>query len=201
MSKLTYDSYDGTIYYNRHNNYTFLEMYPEATDFINDYHLCELPTTISDDNAKILYYVMVGRKGNDSIRSNSIAQFKYQLYTLIWEYGPYWQKQLEIQEKLRALSDRDVLKGSVQQYNSSANPSQPVTTDVDGHKGTLTTSEVPYLNNQNATINTRSTVDGYSLFADILKMDVSREFFERFDKLFQFMSTCEEWRLYEEEDN
>ena len=82
-------TYNGSLYFNSHNNYTFLEIYQESANFIADYKACEIPTTISEDNLKILYFTLVGRKGNDSILSNSIGQFKYQLFTLIWQYGHY----------------------------------------------------------------------------------------------------------------
>ena len=182
-------TYNGSLYFNSHNNYTFLEVYPESANFIADYKACEIPTTISEDNLKILYFTLVGRKGNDSILSNSLGQFKYQLFTLIWQYGPYWEKQLEIQGKLRGLTEEEILDGSTQQYNSAANTATPISQDAAKHTGTLSKAELPYVNSQEATLNTRSKVDGYGLFGNVLKTDVSQRFFNEFDKLFQFMST------------
>lgn len=182
-------TYNGSLYFNSHNNYTFLEIYPESANFIADYKACEIPTTISEDNLKILYFTLVGRKGNDSILSNSIGQFKYQLFTLIWQYGPYWEKQLEIQGKLRGLTEAEILDGSTQQYNSAANTATPISQDAAKHTGTLSKAELPYVNSQEATLNTRSKVDGYGLFGNVLKTDVSQRFFNEFDKLFQFMSS------------
>lgn len=194
-------TYNGSLYFNSHNNYTFLEVYPESANFIADYKACEIPTTISEDNLKILYFTLVGRKGNDSILSNSLGQFKYQLFTLIWQYGPYWEKQLEIQEKLRGLTEAEILDGSTQQYNSAANTATPISQDADKHSGTLSKSELPYVNSQEATLNTRSKVDGYGLFGNVLKTDVSQRFFNEFDKLFQFMSSPFVLLYYDEDEN
>lgn len=194
-------TYDGTYYYNTHNNYTFLELYPDAAAFLADYKACEIPTTLDDTYLSLLYYVLVGRKGNDAIRSNSLGQFKYSLFTLIWQYGPYWQKQVEIQEKLRALSEEDLRDGDTVINNSGTNPAIAITRDSEGNKGTQSKSELNYINSQNVTLSTRSKTEAFTLFSSVLKSDVSTAFFAAFDDLFQFASTLGELLYCNEEDN
>lgn len=180
-----YKAYEGTYYGNNYTNTsTFLEIYPDVDTFLKDYHAVELPVTISDDNLRILYYVLVGRRGNDNIMSSVRGQFKYRLFTLIWEYGPYWEKQLEVQTTLRNLSTDEILNGSKQIYNQATNPSTPITADSEGHTGSQSRGELNYVNNQNVSLNSRGKVDGLSIFANVLKSDVSNDFFRKFDTLF-----------------
>nr|DAF39749.1 MAG TPA: hypothetical protein [Herelleviridae sp.] len=192
-------TYDGTYYYNTHNNYTFIEIYPDAATFLADYGKCELPTTISDDYATILYYNLLGRKANDSILSNSLGQFKYRLFSLIWQFGPYWQKQIELQEKSRGLTDDDIRDGSKQIYNRGSQPAQKVTAQ-DGNIGTQSKAEIRFVNDQNVTLNTKSKLEAYTIFGTVLKSDVSEGFFRQFDELFQFSSSLGALLYCNEED-
>ncbi len=181
--------YPGTRFPSWDSNYTFNELYPDADTFLADYKACELPATISDDNVKLLYFSLLARKGQDCIQSESVGMFKYKMFLLIWQYGPSWEAKLNIQKKLQQLPDSDILDGGTQIYNTGVNPSTPIGKDQEQHQGTLSKNELNFVQQQNVTLNTRSKTNAYRGYQDMLRNDVSEEFFDKFDKLFAFVYT------------
>ena len=124
----------------------------------------------------LLYYLLVARYANSVIASDDENRFKYQMFSIIFQYGPTWAKELEIQKSIRALTEDELREGTRNTVNNAANPStQPSTIDTD---------ELPYVNQQNVSKVKRSKVDGYALVLSLLKEDVSEEFLRRFQKLF-----------------
>lgn len=124
----------------------------------------------------LLYYLLVARYANSVIASDDENRFKYQMFSIMFQYGPTWAKELEIQKSLRTLTEDELREGTRNTVNNAANPStQPSTID---------TEELPYVNQQNVSKVKRSKVDGYALVLSLLKEDVSEEFLRRFQKLF-----------------
>lgn len=179
--------YPGTRFPSQDSNYTFNELYPDADTFLADYKACEFPATISDENVKLLYFSLLARRSLDCIQSESVGMFKYKMFLLIWQYGPSWEAKLNIQKKLQQLPDSDILDGGTQIYNTGTNPSTPIGTDQEQYKGTLSKNELNFVQQQNVTLSTRSKTNAYRGYQDMLKNDVSEEFFDKFDKLFAFV--------------
>lgn len=120
--------------------------------------------------------MLYARYGNDIVASSDINRFKYDLFSIIFNYGPTWNKRLEIQSKLRALSDADIQDGVVNVINRSINPSTaPATNAFDA----LTT-----VNEQTATKAKRGKLEGYALLWDMLDNDVTEDFIRKFKRLF-----------------
>lgn len=168
-------------------NVTFTDIYNNAEDFVNDYKTSGLyvdfdndpnkvSIKISDDSAKTLYYLLYAKYGNSSIRNWDETQFKYKLFSTIFMYGPSWEKRLEVQAKLRALKDDELILGAKQIFNHSYNPSTAPSTD--------TLNELPTINDQNVTKNQRSKLDAYNLLLSLLETDVTNEFLNKFKPLF-----------------
>mgnify|MGYP007054419414 CR=1 FL=1 len=182
-----YKSYSGSLY-GSYRQKKFTDVYESVTDFLADYKDCGIPTTISDSSAQTLFYLLYGSYGNDIVASSDIHRFKYKLFSIIFQYGPNWEKQLEIQSKLRGLSEDDIRLGSRQIYNTAQNPSTEPSTD--------TTDELSYINNQNVTKNQRGVLEGYATLLSLLRTDVTQEFLNRFRKLFLTIVQPEEPLLY-----
>ena len=160
-------------------NVTFTDIYNNAEDFANDYKTSGLYkdfSKISDDSAKTLYYLLYARYGNSSIRNWDETQFKYKLFSTIFMYGPSWEKRLEVQAKLRALKDEELILGAKQIFNHSYNPSTP--------PSTATLDELTTIDDQNVTKNQRSKLDAYNLLLSLLETDVTNEFLNKFKPLF-----------------
>ena len=182
-----YKGYSGSLY-GSYRQKRFTDVYERVEDFLADYKDCGIPTTISDSSAQTLFYLLYGSYGNDVVASSDINRFKYKLFSIIFQYAPNWEKQLEIQNKLRGLTEEDIRLGSRQIYNTAQNPSTEPSTD--------TTDELQYINNQNVTKNQRGVLEGYATLLSLLRTDVTQEFLNRFRKLFLTIVQPEEPLLY-----
>lgn len=182
-----YKGYSGSLY-GSYRQKRFTDVYQSVEDFLADYKDCGIPTTISDNSAQTLFYLLYGSYGNDIVASSDINRFKYKLFSIIFQYAPNWEKQLEIQNKLRGLTEDDIRLGSRQIYNTAQNPSTEPSTD--------TTDELQYINNQNVTKNQRGVLEGYATLLSLLRTDVTQEFLNRFRKLFLTIVQPEEPLLY-----
>lgn len=177
----------------------FSQIYDNVSDFMDDYKnlndefINGIPTTISDTNAQTLFYLLYSRFCNNPIANYDVTQFKYKLFSIIWQYGPTWEKRLWIQNNLRNLTETDLLKGSKAIYNHAYNPSTAPSS------GTL--NELQYINEQNTTNYKKSYMDAYSQLWELLDTDVTQEFINRFQKLFkQFVRPERTWIYVTEVD-
>ena len=191
-----YKAYEGTLY-GTYRTKKFSDVWNSAEDFTNEYQNIGIPVTIpvtaelgTAGTATTLYYLLYARYGNSTVASSDPTQFKYKLFTIIWQYGPSWAKELEIQGKVRALTDKELEAGSVQIYNNAQNPSITPSTNTD--------EELEFINAQNVTKNKRSKIEGYALVESLLKRDVTEEFLSKFKKLFRTVVEPELPLLYEE---
>ena len=169
-------AYNGSSLYGNFRTKTFANIYTELKTFQEDYADNGIPTTISDANLTTLYYLLYARYGNSNVASSDENQFKYKLFSIIYMYGPAWQKRLEIQKKLMEMSDEEMLKGSTAIYNTALNPSQAPSTE--------TIEELNYINSQNTTKYKKGKLEGYAALYSLIETDVTEEFIGKFKKLF-----------------
>ena len=171
--------YFGNIFDSVYGNYrtrTFTDIYPNVEDFIKDYTYNGIKTTITMDSITTLYYLLYARYGNSHIVNSDENQFKYRLFSTIFMYGPTWEKRLDVQNKLRGLTDKELIEGTKQINNHSYNPStEPSTSD---------TEELPTTNEQTSTKYKKSKMDAYAILIALLETDVTEEFVAKFKKLF-----------------
>lgn len=143
---------------------------------------------MSNGNATTLFYLLYAKYGNNPIANRDVNQFKYKVFSIIFQYGPTWSKRVEIQEKLRALSEDDLIKGSKAIYNSAQNPStKPSTSSLE---------ELEYINAQNTTNYKKSKMDAYTQLWDLLATDVTSEFLNKFKNLFKMFVLNERPLVY-----
>ena len=184
--------YCGSLY-GSYRQKKFTDVYDSVEKFLADYNGVGLPTTISQGSAQTLYYLLYGRYGNDVIASSDINRFKYRLFGIIFQYGPTWEKRLELQEKLRGFTEDEILTGSRQIYNNAQNPSTEPSTD--------TTDELQYINEQNVTKNRRGKLDAYAMLMELLRSDVTNELLTKFKTLFLTVIEPEEPLYYVSEED
>lgn len=182
--------YPGSLY-GQDRTKTFSETWETAAKFIEDYNSIGIPTTIPSESATTLYYLLYARYANSHIASSDPNRFKYNLFGLIWQYGPNWQKKLELQKKLRELNDEQIMEGARQIYNNASNPSND--------PSNFTDNELQFINNQNVTKNRRGKLEAYGLLINLLEDDVTENFLRRFKSLFKTIVMPEIPLLYETE--
>ena len=154
----------------------FTDVWGDVNSFLSDYKSNGIQTTISEQSATTLYYLLYSRFGNSTIASSDTNRFKYDVWGTIFSYGPTWEKRLEIQEKLRNLTDDDLFTGSTQIYNHAYNPGTAPST------GTL--DELTAINEQNTNKSKRDKMSAYSMLLSLLETDVTQQFLDKFKKLF-----------------
>ena len=162
--------------YGNYRQVKFTDVWDTASDFVTEYKDNGIQITISDQTATTLYYLLYSRFGNSVIASSDTNRFKYDVWATIFSYGPTWEKRLEIQEKLRDLTDDELFTGATQTYNHAYNPgTAPSTSTLD---------ELPAINEQNTNKYKKAKMDGYAMLMSLLETDVTEAFLDKFKKLF-----------------
>lgn len=183
------------------DNITFSELYPTQEDFVNQYKVVGFPQTfeggtyVSDDDLKLIWLLLIGRFADSTIKPfNIYGAFQVRFMSRVWQHAPSWKKNLEIQNKLRALSlenDSELYEGGKAIYNSAMNPST--------EPGTNTNEELNFINQQNVTKHKKSKLEGLAILNDLLKNDVTEQFLSRFDDLFKTIIYSGRTLLYQTE--
>ena len=118
------------------------EVWSQASEFLNDYQNIGIPTTISNQNATTLYYLLYARYGNTPIANYDENQWKYKMFSIIFQYGPTWEKRLDIQNTLRGLQISDLVdNGSFHELFSHSASETSSKTGSDNNTRTLNTTE------------------------------------------------------------
>lgn len=175
MSDSWIKDYPGTLFGEQYTP-RFTEVFPDVDTFLNEYKTSAIPSSVTDDSAKLIYYLLYSRWGNNCIASYDTNRFKYDLWATIFSYGPTWEKRLEIQEKLRDLTDDDLFTGATQIYNHSYNPGTAPSTN--------TLEELTAINEQNTSKHKKDKMSGYAMLISLLETDVTERFIDKFKKLF-----------------
>ena len=162
--------------YGNYRQVKFTDVWQTAESFVSDYKNNGIETTISDKTATTLYYLLYSRYGNSVLASSDTNRFKYDVWATIFSYGPTWEKRLEIQDKLRNLTDDELFTGATQIYNHAYNPgTAPSTSTLD---------ELTAINEQNTSKNKKGKMDAYAMLIALLETDVTESFLDKFKKLF-----------------
>lgn len=131
----------------------FTDIYESAEDFVSDY--TEIGLGGIDTSALVtkLFYLLYGKYGNTPIANLDENQFKYKLFSVIFMYGPAWEKRLDIQSKVKNLTSDELLQGAKAVHNHAYNPStEPSTSSLE---------ELTYINDQNTSQYKKSKMDAY----------------------------------------
>ena len=177
--------YNNDIYVKGHNK-TFYEIYPSNTDFVNQ--LLNPPyvdminyydSSMGSDYLNTVYLLLYSRYGNSSIASSDVNRFKANLVERLCAYGPSHKKRLDIQRKIRELSEEELQKGSIDITNTARNPNTTV------EAGDL----VQHINGQNQNYHKRSKIEALIYQYNFLDKDLNEDFLEAFKPLFSIYVT------------
>lgn len=175
-------------YYGGYRTRTFSDIFPSPEDFIEEYKSNALYidfeySSVDEQGEEIkgltllqLYAMLYAHYGNSHISYSDENQFRYYLYSIIFQYGPTASKKLYVQNKLRSLSDDKLMLGSRAIYNHAFNPSTAPSTS--------TLEELLHINDQNTTNYVKSQMEGYANLLALLEEDVIDEFIHKFKRLF-----------------
>ena len=172
---------NGTSLYGNYRTRIFSDIFNSEDKFLEEWNKTPFSTATAketnfQENFNLIFYLLYSRYGNSSVASSDENQFKYKLFGMIFQYGPAWAKELQIQKELRALNVEEFQLGTKNIVNNASNPSTAPSTS--------TLEELHYNNQQNTSTTKRSIADGYALMLSLLKEDVTETLIKRFQKLF-----------------
>lgn len=160
----------------QYNTVLFTDIYDTVNDFMEDYESNPFPKMITDDSARVIYYLLLANYANNSIANLDIDQFKNRLFATIYQYAPTWEKRIEIQKRLRELSEDDLRQSAKQIANNALNPDEAPTTS--------SMEELDYISSQNTVNTKKGIITAYQDLWSLLKIDVTESFINEFKKLF-----------------
>jgi hypothetical protein len=182
-------------YYGSFRTRTFADIFDNSEELVEAYG--EFPPSsmytggLGQPEIETIYYLLYARYGNSHIAYTDENQFRYALYSIIWQYGPTWKKRLDIQQSLRELradfTEDGIFAGGKAIYNHSFNPNTAPSTS--------TMEELLTINDQNTTNYKKSKMEGYAQLLSLLDTDVTGEFIDKFKKLF-IVITAPDYPLY-----
>ena len=151
--------YPGSLY-GRYRNPKFTDVYDNVEDFLADYKDVGIPTSISDESATTLFFLLYGKYGNSTIAASDLTRFKYRLFSIIWQHGPTWEKKIDIQKTVRAWAENEITISETLSSQSSHNIDTTGSTTDTAQGTTSNTSKVTGKNDSSTAVTTSSTVTG-----------------------------------------
>ena len=213
----------------------FCEIWDSSDSFLADYNNTgaeftnQVPTTISQENALMTYLLLFSRYGNNPIANYDVTQFKNKIFTIIWQYGPAWEKRLKMQEDIRGLTLQDITTGTKTDWTSDATQSQTNSgsdTTINNHAynpstapSTQSTNELDYIDQQNVAkgsdtrtisgsdskttgqVVTRSKMDAYAQLWELVATDVTNDYIAKFKRCFKQFVAPERNMIYVTEED
>ena len=176
-----------------YNTVTFTNVYDNVEAFLDDMENGGIPIEVKTENLTTLFYLLYAKYGNNPIANNDIHQWKYKLLSVIFQYGPTWQRKLEIQKTLRNLNENELTTGGKAIYNSAANPDSAPTTS--------TLEELTYINSQSTSNFKKGKMDAYANLWALLDTNLTQEFIDKFKPLFKTFVKPENPLLYTDEED
>ena len=212
----------------------FCEIWDSSDSFLADYNNTgteftnQVPPVISQQNALMTYLLLFSRYGNNPIANYDVKQFKNKIFTIIWQYGPAWEKRLSMQEDIRNLTLQEITQGTKTDWSSEGSQSQNnsgTDTTINNHAfnpstapTTQTTNELDYIDQQQvakgsktSTISgtdsqttgqvvTKSKMDAYAQLWDLVATDVTNDYIAKFKNCFKQFVAPERNMIYVTED-
>lgn len=212
----------------------FCEIWDSSDKFLADYNNTgteftnQVPPTITQQNALMTYLLLFSRYGNNPIANYDVTQFKNKIFTIIWQYGPAWEKRLSMQEDIRNLTLQEITQGTKTDWSSEGTQSQNnsgTDTTINNHAynpstapTTQSTNELDYIDQQQvakgtatSTISgtdskttgqvvTKSKMDAYAQLWDLVATDVTNDYIGKFKNCFKQFVAPERRMIYVTED-
>ena len=169
----------------------FTDIWDSYDKFLDDfssspfYGTEQNPTITSTE---LLFYLLYARYGNNPIANQDETQWKFKIFSVIFQYGPTWEKRLDLQSKIRSLTEDELLTGSKAIHNHAFNPSTAPSTS--------SLTELTYINDQQTSSFKKNKLDAYTQQWDMLETDVTEDFLNKFKKCFKNFVSPEKPLLY-----
>lgn len=191
-------NYPMLSYYGGFRTRTFADIFPDLQTFQEVYETCGIPAVLKSGgeyeeySLATVYALLAAEYMCSHIAPSSEDRFKLKFMSILYTYGPTWQRDMMLQKKLLDMSEEDILKGGKAIYNKALNP--------DVAPGTSALEELEYISEQNTTNYLKNRPDAYNEIRSGLAPSVTRAFVERFRELFIKVGYPDYPLLYVEEE-
>lgn len=161
---------------------TFSQIMPSKEDFLSLWNESAYPKVLEESGNEYgadmttIYYMLLSRYAHSPIASLDETQFVNKMFLLIFQHGKTLARKLEVQAKLKALTEEQLVKGGKAFYNHAMNPSTAPVTD--------TIEALGKIDSQNVTSYVKSVMEGYEQLLALIDDSVVDEFLSRFEVLF-----------------
>lgn len=158
----------------------FNNVFPDADTFLQNYKNYEAAidnlNAVEDKYVVVTWQLISSKFGNTPIRSEDESQFKLSVFSVMFSEAPSFVTRLNVQAKVRNLTDAELIEGETSIANAARNPATA--------PGTQSMNELPYIDNQNVTKQKRSKLQAYALQLGLLENDLSETYVRKFEPLF-----------------
>lgn len=183
------DFYSSNSLYGSYRTRKFSDIYPIVDTFIKDFNSCGIPTMITEQNAKTLYYLLLGKYANSHIASTDEHTFTLRLFTIVFSAGPVWEQKLQIQQRLKDLNDDELFTAVQSIYNRAQNPNEETKTDT----------ILDYITSQDVNKQKRGKLETLMEYYDAFK-NCTDAFLDKFRSLFKVIVIPDDSLLYVESE-
>lgn len=170
-------------YYGSFRTRTFAEIFPSFQDFTQEYLVSPLRVHFSPEgdeegglSLEQFYLMMYAHYGNSHIAYSDENQFKYYMYSIMYQHGPTVIRKREIRDHLLRMSFEELTSGGKTIYNHAMNPNTAPSTS--------TIEELLTINDQNTANYKKAMVTGLTDFLDVISNDPVDSFIHKFKRLF-----------------
>ena len=82
----------------QYNTMTFCDIWDSYEKFNSDWTASIYYQRVLDEvDRELVYYLLYSRYGNNPIANLDVNQWKMKVFSIMFQYGPTWQKRLNIQ--------------------------------------------------------------------------------------------------------
>lgn len=165
----------------------FKDVFTNQNDFINAVGYLESDGTIyegtskvtpvlSDDQTYQCYYLLMSRYYDSTFKLTDKDSIARRFGAILASYGAVWAKHKEINQKVRNMSEDEIIEGQTSVSNNASNPSiEP---------STQTLEELTYIDNQLVNKTKRSKLNAYEQFKDMIDSEKDEWLINKFKDLF-----------------
>lgn len=176
----------------------FTDVWSDYDTFKADYDVNKFPKLMAETsnyNIETLYYLLYSRYGNSHINSFDLNKWKMKVFSIIFQNGALWQKKCELQDKVRNLTEDELLESSKSISNHSYNPSTVIEGGPNEDTGIIDT-----VNEQNTSYVKKAKIEGIAIQYDLLQGDITDTFLKKFKSCFLTIVEPQQPLLYESEE-
>ena len=154
----------------------FSDIFTDIDGFKTDLKQYPIDLGLEDADISLIFYLLMTRYMNSPIAYCDINQFKFRLFGTIFTYYPEYKAKSGLQDKIRSLTDDELIKSGQTITNHANNPSRSPDTDVN--------EPLPYIDDQLTSNSTLNKLQAYLSQWGALDSNYTTEFIDKFKYLF-----------------